>query len=995
MGAGLIVSAFLAFSLSLSWFSGTKENTILEDTVKETRAEQEAINRNYQTLTIKMRSTEAHQKTLEGKLKNEKKKQQKLKRKLAMEQRKLKIAVDSGTAVDLEGEREKIRKEVEERASQEITKLESKILTIEAEKKRLEESARIGLTAKKSGDGDGWAQAELARTKAREATLQYEALRQELDDLRAKIKTAGNENTMEVGSSNSDRETLAEANKKRADLEMRLIAAEQTIKDSHTAEASIEQSPNKASVENLITELKKARRMLHRKIELRDKAISELMRNAKINRDDEKQTLRSDLEIKARKIAELEQKLNFSRQREEALKASLNNKNNNDTVTAQRAADSMEKARVDALRVKILNLQAKLQNMEETKKDFAEQAKTEIEMLRSKTRQLETKNMNIEKGLKASGPARAKEPFNMEALREGGPLKAEVTQYGEPFKADTRNNNAPLNIEALREGGPLKAEVTQYGEPLKADTRNNNEPFNMEALREGGPLKAEVTQYGEPFKADTRNNNAPLNIEALREGGPLKAEVTQYGEPLKADTRNNNEPFNIEALREGSPLKAEITTPGEMRSELTGNNTELHTKIMGRDLTDLQNQATSYVAQKMIDRNVELEAQLQDTRLQLAEAQSAYREANSGLLDRPQLIPGRDDTRAIITRYRKAATTITALNQRNVELEAQASDTARALAEAEAARFIIDKLQARNIELEEKFRMLERSQRAKEAAAELERAAATAPVAEKTLLTEPKAVKNSEANTKLISESLTNKTAPIPVPRAANKDNSLMTQSLLTPLENKPLSQVQPPLMLASLEKTRAPREVTASISAEPLTPAIAPSTAENRDNNDNDKEFYKIIRKIEDVNYALKNLAENPELTRPSLVEIHEELRKLKKTILQKIDDGSITLEDIITGTGKSSTFTFYKIQENDTLRDIAGKKEVYGNPLLWPLIYRYNQSRIDQPDIMKSARLLIIYNTLPGGEKEDAIKKAQKYGDWDKWTKAEKRALIEDWIM
>jgi len=929
MGAGLIVSAFLAFSLSLSWFSGTKENTILEDTVKETRAEQEAINRNYQTLTIKMRSTEAHQKTLEGKLKNEKKKQQKLKRKLAMEQRKLKIAVDSGTAVDLEGEREKIRKEVEERASQEITKLESKILTIEAEKKRLEESARIGLTAKKSGDGDGWAQAELARTKAREATLQYEALRQELDDLRAKIKTAGNENTMEVGSSNSDRETLAEANKKRADLEMRLIAAEQTIKDSHTAEASIEQSPNKASVENLITELKKARRMLHRKIELRDKAISELMRNAKINRDDEKQTLRSDLEIKARKIAELEQKLNFSRQREEALKASLNNKNNNDTVTAQRAADSMEKARVDALRVKILNLQAKLQNMEETKKDFAEQAKTEIEMLRSKTRQLETKNMNIEKGLKASGPARAKEPFNMEALREGGPLKAEVTQYGEPFKADTRNNNAPLNIEALREGGPLKAEVTQYGEPLKADTRNNNEPFN------------------------------------------------------------------IEALREGSPLKAEITTPGEMRSELTGNNTELHTKIMGRDLTDLQNQATSYVAQKMIDRNVELEAQLQDTRLQLAEAQSAYREANSGLLDRPQLIPGRDDTRAIITRYRKAATTITALNQRNVELEAQASDTARALAEAEAARFIIDKLQARNIELEEKFRMLERSQRAKEAAAELERAAATAPVAEKTLLTEPKAVKNSEANTKLISESLTNKTAPIPVPRAANKDNSLMTQSLLTPLENKPLSQVQPPLMLASLEKTRAPREVTASISAEPLTPAIAPSTAENRDNNDNDKEFYKIIRKIEDVNYALKNLAENPELTRPSLVEIHEELRKLKKTILQKIDDGSITLEDIITGTGKSSTFTFYKIQENDTLRDIAGKKEVYGNPLLWPLIYRYNQSRIDQPDIMKSARLLIIYNTLPGGEKEDAIKKAQKYGDWDKWTKAEKRALIEDWIM
>ncbi len=890
MGASLIISAFLAFSLSLSWFSGTKENTLLEDTVKETRAEQATINRSYQTLTIKMRSTEAHQKDLEGKLKNEKKKQQKLKRKLAMEQRKLKIAVDTGTAVDIEGERNKIRKEVEERASKEIAKLESKILTIEAEKKHLEENSRIAQAANNGDNGDGWAQAELARAKAREATIQYEVLRQELDDLRAKMDTAGTVSTQVASRNNSDKETLAEAKQKRADLEARLLAAEQTIKSSHIIEAKIEQNPDKTSAGNLITELKKARRMLHRKIELRDRAISELMRNAKINKDDEKRTMQSALEMKARRIAELEQKLNFSRQREDALKASLGNK---DIVTAKRAADSMEKARVDTLRVKILNLQAKLQKMEETKKDFAEQARAEIETLRSKTRQLETKNMNIEKGLKASG---------------------------------------------------------------------------------------------------TPRDNEPLNIEALTEGGPLKAQNTQYGEPLKADTPRESEPFNIEALTEGGPLKASISATDEMISELTDNNTELQTKIIGRDLTDLQNQATSYVAQKMIDRNVELESQLQDTRLQLAEAQSVYREANSGLADRRQFVPGRDETRAIITRYRKVATTITALNQRNVELEARASDTARALAEADAARFIIEKLQARNNELEEKFRMLEVAQQAKEAAVQVERSAATTPVAEKIISPVPGTVGNNETDKKVFSKSLINKAEPLTVPRAINEKTPLSTQSLLTPLKHEVLSTVQKPLILASLEKNRTPREITPSISAEALTPAITPAATKD---SDNDKDFYRIIRKIEDVNYALKNLAENPDMTRPSLVEIHEELRKLKKSILRKIDEGSITLEDVIAGIGKDSTFTFYKIQENDTLRNIAGKKEVYGNPLLWPLINRYNQSRIDDPDIIKSARVLIIYNTLSGGEKKDAIKKARKYGDWDKWTKADKRALIEDWIM
>ncbi len=884
MGASLIVSIFLAFSLSLSWFSGDKENAMLEDTIQETKAEQAAINEQYRFLTVKMRDKEAGQKRLEAKLEREKKKQQKLKRNLAMAKRKMRIAVESGKAVDIEAERERIRKEVEERASKEIAKLENKIATIEKEKKRIEESARLGLTAKREKDGEAWTQAEIAKARAQDAILKYKALKTELEKVRAERNRADKVLREQAMARKKAEEALVRIKTEKADLEARLKAAEKTLQFTSSPDTEKSVKNNNAP---LVAEMKKARDILRREIDIRNRTITELERNAKaiersakIIDNNEKQSLRSALEEKARKVAELERELENSRTREQALKASIKN----GTTTARAAGDSVEKARIDTLRARILSLQAKLKETEENKKAFAEKARARIDALRKRTELLDTRNMEMEKDLK-----------------------------------------------------------------------------------------------------------------------------------------------------EGIPLKAKALPSKEQQDR------ELQTKLLGNGLIDLQSKASNYVAQKMIDRNVELEAQLQETRLQLAEAESTYRNARfGGYPDAMELTPGRGDTRAIVARYRKAATTITTLNQRNVELEARAGETARALAQAEAARYIIEQLQSQNLELQKKLREMDEAKRAEEAAltanavpaaagplaaATQSPAMAPAPVnIEKKEAMPAEAVAVNVASPAVAVEAQnTDKADTAPAKSAAVSVNTEKKDTLPVALgedvtanpsvvafdflasaavEKTATASAEEPMMVASLEKgldlESAMQSIIPKVSEPVASRPVVKSPAEKEAaRKASAKALREIVNEIQDLNTSLETLQKGSGPERPTLVEIHEGLRKLKKKIINNVDSGVLSLEDIIPYTDANEEFTFYLIKKGETPDEIAGRKDVYGDPSMWPLIYKYNQSRLDKPDIIKTSRLLIIYKNLSPGEKEDAIKKARALGQWAKWKQEDKRAWIEDWIM
>jgi len=745
MGASLIVSVFLAFSLSLSWFAGDKENGMLEDTIQETMAKQESINNQYQLLTVKMREKDAGQKVLEAKLKREMKRQKKLKRNLAMEKRKMRIAVESGKAVDVEAERQRIRKEVEEQASKEIAKLEAKIATIEQEKKHMEESASLGLTAKKDTDGEGWAQAEIAKARAQDAIQKYRTLKNEYENLRAARGRADEVLREQALARKKNEEELARIKTERAALEARLKAAENALRLTSMPDTN-------KSVKNdntpLVAEMKKAREILRRKIDMRNLTITELerkanefKRKARLVDDTEKQTLRSALEDKARRVAELERELENSRTREQTLRANLKN----GTTTAEAAGDSVERAKIDTLRSRIQSLEAKLQETEENKRAFAEKARARINELRKRTEILDTRNMEMEKD-----------------------------------------------------------------------------------------------------------------------------------------------------LREGTPLRAKAVPSEKMAPPLIKQNRELQTKLLGNGLIDLQGKASNYVAQKMIDRNVELEARLQETRLQLAEAESTYRSSRSGAAytNAIELAPGKSDTRAIIARYRKAATTITTLNQRNVELEARVGETARAIAQADAAQYIIEQLQSQNIELQKQLRAMDKARHVDEAALAVARAnQQTAKAETPTEAAEPVSVEKKtlpaapEAETVKAEEA-----APAEaVTEAKAADTTVIEPAHIALAGNDMTASPEPPMVVASLEKgfdlEHAMQSIIPSVKdANVIVPVVKSPAELEAERKAKAKELREIVNEIQDLNNSLEALQEGSSPEKTTLVEIHEGVRKLRKKITRDI---------------------------------------------------------------------------------------------------------------
>ncbi len=891
MGASLLVSVFLAFSLSLSWFSGDQEKGILEDTLQETVAKQKAINEEYMLLTIKMREKEASRKALEAKLKKELKKQQELKRSLVMEKRRLRQAVESGTAIDLEGEREKIRQEVEDRANKEIAKLEQKIAAIEAEKKRIEAEARKKLMAKKEQDAEAWRQAEKAKARAREAIIKYKALKTTLKTLKEAKEKAENILRIQAMARKRAEEALQKEKANRAALEARLKAVEEALR--LTALPGGDKSVKKAA-SDLVAEMEKARQMLREQINEENKAISRMEKGpdindqlAKIELDSkEKEALRNKLEEKVHRIAELERELRLSKTREQELRANIEKKTT--TAEAENASSPVDKDKIDTLRARIMSLEAKLHEVEEKKKAFAEQARARIDELTRKAQHLETRNREQDKN------------------------------------------------KGAEEARPLKANTPEPGTKAYPQITNTNTP-----------------------------NSGPGLFE-------------------------------------------------------------MQTKLENKDLLDLRGQASSYVAQKMIDRNMELEAQLQETRLQLAQARSAYRNARSGGLGAGDDLGS--DTRTIIARYRQAATTITALNQRNIELEAQATEKERALAEAEAARFIIAKLQEQNIELMKRLRELEAARmadkaRAAEKAKEKTETVAAAPA--KDAAAPEAAADNTEKTAETVKAQVAAKTSPEPAkaetPARAKTEKAVNTAavkeeaapektaspaaSLVVPgaaAEAAPSDEallfpasltetpVRAPLLTAGAE-TLAGTRPAVSAAAEPAAPSVRQALREERA-----KALREIVNKIQDMNLALEEAEKNPGPESLSFVQIHEELRKLRKSIMRKIANKVITLDDVTPYLENSEgEFTFYILKKNETPEDIAARDDVYGDPSLWPLIYRYNQSSIERPDVFETTRLLIIYKNLPDAEKQEAMEKARKLGQWKTWTKEARRTWIEDWIM
>jgi nucleoid-associated protein YgaU len=82
---------------------------------------------------------------------------------------------------------------------------------------------------------------------------------------------------------------------------------------------------------------------------------------------------------------------------------------------------------------------------------------------------------------------------------------------------------------------------------------------------------------------------------------------------------------------------------------------------------------------------------------------------------------------------------------------------------------------------------------------------------------------------------------------------------------------------------------------------------------------------------------------------------------------------------TEESRMLTEYRVGNHDTLATIAALVGVYGDPMLWPLIYQANRDQIKDPLHIYTGQILKIPRGLTAGEFDSARLKAREAGLFD----------------
>jgi len=72
------------------------------------------------------------------------------------------------------------------------------------------------------------------------------------------------------------------------------------------------------------------------------------------------------------------------------------------------------------------------------------------------------------------------------------------------------------------------------------------------------------------------------------------------------------------------------------------------------------------------------------------------------------------------------------------------------------------------------------------------------------------------------------------------------------------------------------------------------------------------------------------------------------------------------------------YTVARGDSLWVISGKGEIYGNPYQWPLIYKANQDKIEDADLIYPGQDLTITRGASAAEVDAAVSHAKTRGAW-----------------
>lgn len=104
------------------------------------------------------------------------------------------------------------------------------------------------------------------------------------------------------------------------------------------------------------------------------------------------------------------------------------------------------------------------------------------------------------------------------------------------------------------------------------------------------------------------------------------------------------------------------------------------------------------------------------------------------------------------------------------------------------------------------------------------------------------------------------------------------------------------------------------------------------------------------------------------------EEARRKAEEAARKAEEARLAEES--RKAAEARMLTEYRVGSNDTLASIAALVGVYGDPMLWPLLYQANRDQIKDPQHIYVGQTLRIPRGLPIGDIEAARQKAKEAG-------------------
>jgi nucleoid-associated protein YgaU len=91
------------------------------------------------------------------------------------------------------------------------------------------------------------------------------------------------------------------------------------------------------------------------------------------------------------------------------------------------------------------------------------------------------------------------------------------------------------------------------------------------------------------------------------------------------------------------------------------------------------------------------------------------------------------------------------------------------------------------------------------------------------------------------------------------------------------------------------------------------------------------------------------------------------------KTAQAEVQADPPIKNTVPTLSLSEYAVSDGDTLWLIAARQEVYGDALLWPLLYRANRDQIRDPRQIYTGQVIDIPRDISPSERKDAIERAQ----------------------